>query len=160
MNTKTRILALVTVIIVGYGVINGIVTGCQSSDQKVQDAKEKVKDANQDLKQTQTDAMVADQKAANAAAWKTLKAEWEGRVRSNENIIADLKGEMRKPGRAFDSMYETSIQNLEQKNKEMKMRIDAYEKSQSDWESFKREFSHDMDGLGKALNDLAVNNKK
>jgi hypothetical protein len=42
----------------------------------------------------------------------------------------------------------------------MKARIDAYDKSQSDWESFKREFTHDMEGLGQALNDLTVNNKK
>ena len=42
----------------------------------------------------------------------------------------------------------------------MNARIAAYDKSQSDWESFKREFSHDMDGLGQAINDLTVNNKK
>jgi DNA-directed RNA polymerase subunit N (RpoN/RPB10) len=35
----------------------------------------------------------------------------------------------------------------------------AYEKSQSDWEAFKREFNHDMEELGKALKDLTVDNK-
>jgi hypothetical protein len=30
----------------------------------------------------------------------------------------------------------------------------------SDWQSFKREFNHDMDELGNAFNNLTVNNKK
>jgi hypothetical protein len=38
--------------------------------------------------------------------------------------------------------------------------MDTYEKKQSDWESFKREFNHDMDELGQALKDLTVDNKK
>jgi hypothetical protein len=36
----------------------------------------------------------------------------------------------------------------------------AYDKNQTDWEKFKREFNHDMDELGKSLKDLTVNNKK
>ena len=31
---------------------------------------------------------------------------------------------------------------------------------QSNWESFKREFNHDMDEIGQALKDLTVDNKK
>jgi len=42
----------------------------------------------------------------------------------------------------------------------MRARLVAYEKSQSNWESFKREFNHDMDEIGQALKDLTVDNKK
>lgn len=42
----------------------------------------------------------------------------------------------------------------------MKRRSIYYEKSQSDWETFKREYNHDMDELGNALKDLTVDNKK
>lgn len=156
MNTNPRILALVTTLIVGYGVV----TSCQSSDQKVQDAKEKVKDANQDLKQTQTDANLAEQKAVNNEAWRMLRNEWEAKIKNNEIVIADLKARLNKPGRKYDASYENNVNNLEQQNQNMKSRIEAYDRSQSDWESFKREFSHDMDGLGVALNDMTVNNKK
>jgi hypothetical protein len=33
-------------------------------------------------------------------------------------------------------------------------------KNQSDWVSFKREFNHDMDEIGKAFEDLTIDNKK
>lgn len=155
MNTNKNILAFIITILLGYGV-----TGCQSSDQKVQDAKEKVKDANQDLKEVQNNANTEAQKQANAEAWRMLKTEWENKIKNNERTIADLKQEMKKPGRTFDAVYENSIKDLEQKNREMTIKMETYDKSQSDWESFKREFSHDMDVLGKALNDLTVNNKK
>jgi uncharacterized protein YeaO (DUF488 family) len=38
--------------------------------------------------------------------------------------------------------------------------MDAYEKTQSDWEEFKREYNHDMEELGAALKDFRVNNRK
>jgi cell shape-determining protein MreC len=67
---------------------------------------------------------------------------------------------MKKPGEIFDALYAKKIANLEQQNKEMRARLEAYEKSQSNWESFKREFNHDMDAIGQALKDLTVDNKK
>jgi chromosome segregation ATPase len=137
-----------------------VLIGCQSSDQKVQDAQDKVKDANQNMKQVQSDANVEEQKKANAEAWKMVKNEWEAKIKNNDIVIADLKSHLKKPGKAIDAAYEKSINDLQQRNKDMKARIDAYDKSQSDWESFKREFTHDMEGLGQALNDLTVNNKK
>jgi hypothetical protein len=42
----------------------------------------------------------------------------------------------------------------------MRGRLVAYDKSQSNWESFKREFNHDMDEIGKSLEDLTVDNKR
>lgn len=137
-----------------------VLIGCQSSDQKVQDAQDKVKDANQNMKQVQNDANVEEQKKANAEAWKMVKNEWEAKIKNNEIVIADLKSHLKKSGKNYDAAYEKSINDLEQRNRDMKVRIDAYDKSQSDWESFKREFTHDMDGLGQALNDMTVNNKK
>ena len=56
-------------------------------------------------------------------------------------------------------MYAKNIENLEERNRDLKTRIGAYETNQSDWESFKREFNHDMNEVGQALRDLTVNNK-
>lgn len=134
--------------------------GCQSSEQKVEDAKDKVQSAKEDLKAVQKDANAEAQNITNAEAWKTLKAEAEAKIKNNETVIAELKVQMKKPGKVLDALYEKTITTLEQKNKEMRTRIDAYDKSHSDWEAFKREFTHDMDELGRALNDLTVNNKK
>ena len=61
----------------------------------------------------------------------------------------------------MDAKYVESVDALEQKNKDLKNRMDAYgANTQSDWDSFKREFNHDMDALGQAFKDLTVNNKK
>ena len=50
---------------------------------------------------------------------------------------------------------------LEVKNSDMRMRMDNYKEDGKDnWETFKTEFSHDMDELGKAFKDLTVKNVK
>ena len=50
---------------------------------------------------------------------------------------------------------------MEQKNKDLKVKMDAYKNDvSSDWQSFKREFKHDTDEIGKVLKDLTVDNKK
>jgi len=57
-------------------------------------------------------------------------------------------------------MYEKRIANLEEKNKNLQLKLDGYETNQSDWESFKSEFKHDMDEFGQAFRDITVDNKK
>ncbi len=135
-------------------------TSCQSEAQKSETAQNKVQDAKEDLKEAQTDAAVAAQKAATAEEWKAFKTDSEAKIKANEVRIAELKDKMKASGKTMDAVYAKNIDLLEQRNKDLKNRMDAYEKGQSDWESFKREFNHDMDELGAALRDLTVNNKK
>jgi hypothetical protein len=59
----------------------------------------------------------------------------------------------------MDKSLANRIDALEQKNKDLRIRITTHDSTQSDWDSFKREFNHDMDELGKALSDFAENNK-
>ena len=50
---------------------------------------------------------------------------------------------------------------LEQKNTELKKILSDYkDEGQDKWTSFKNEFNHDMDELGKAFKDLTVKNLK
>jgi hypothetical protein len=57
--------------------------------------------------------------------------------------------------------YDKKIDALEQKNKELKVKLSEYKDSgKNAWEQFKSEFSHDMDALGAALKDFTVDNKK
>ena len=59
------------------------------------------------------------------------------------------------------SWKEKKIDELEQKNSELKKRLDDYKADGKEkWEKFKAEFSHDMDELGKAFKDLTVKNVK
>lgn len=135
-------------------------SGCQSSTQKQQAAQDKVQDARQDLNAAQKNANEVAQKVATAEEWKTFKSESELKIKDNEIRINELTVKMKKPGELFDALYEKKITNLGQQNKDLKARLEAYEKSQSNWESFKREFNHDMDAIGQALKDLTIDNKK
>ncbi|MBA3707137.1 MAG: hypothetical protein H0W84_14905 [Bacteroidetes bacterium] len=58
--------------------------------------------------------------------------------------------------------YDKRINELEQKNKDLKKRMADYNEQdgKSNWQLFKTEFTHDMDELGNALKDLTVRNTK
>lgn len=51
------------------------------------------------------------------------------------------------------------IDALEEKNKMLENRLKSYEKVKSDWISFKRELSLDLDQLGVALKNFTVPSK-
>ncbi len=153
MTHKIYSLALATL-------IGGVVfTGCQSTAEKTEAAEAKVKDAKEELKEARKDENAQAHKTATAEEWTTFRNESQEKIWANEKHIAELKMKMNKPGKLLDAAYAKKIDSLEEKNRQLKRRMDAYEKSQSDWETFKREFNHDMDELGNALKDLSVDNK-
>jgi chromosome segregation ATPase len=134
-------------------------TKVDNAQEKVADAKDKVADAKDNLTEAQKMANAEAEKVANAAAWKAYKAEAEIKIKANDTRIAELKAGMKKAGKSVTALYKENVAILEKKNAAMKNRISDYDKSQSNWESFKTEFNHDMDELGTALKDFTVNNK-
>jgi len=154
MKNKLFTLLFATSLIAGT-----IFTGCQSSANKEEAAQAKVDEAEQDLLDAQQEADIEAQKVASADEWRAFKTESEVKISEYEIRIKALKDQMRKPGKTFDDLYKQRIEQLEQKIADLKARIKDYEKNQSGWESFKREFNHDMDELGIALKDLTVVNK-
>ncbi len=135
-------------------------SGCQSSDQKVESAQGKLQDAAENLDNIVKKNKEAENKAAQAEEWKLFKAESEVRIKNNDLRIAELKAKMKTKKKMHDAFYANRIDELEQQNKHMTMRIDVYEKNHSDWEAFKQEFNHDMDGLGDALKNFTTSGKK
>ena len=100
------------------------------------------------------------QKEANAEEWKAFREATEQKIKDNDDRIVAIKAEMKASEKANDEAYKERIKAVEAKNKAMRDRMDNQEKMKSDWESFKREFNHDMDELGQSLKDFTVNNKK
>jgi hypothetical protein len=137
-----------------------IFTGYRSSTQKQKAAQAKMLYANRDLIAAQEDVNEVAQKAATAEEWKTFRCESELRIRDNEIRITELNVKLKKPGEIFDALYEKKIAILELQNKDMKARLEAYEKIQSNWETFRREFNHDMVVIGDELKYLTVYNRK
>lgn len=141
------------------GTIN---TSCQSQAERKEAAHEKVQDEKKDLREAREKERVETEKAATAEEWKTFRAENEIKIRDLENRIDELKIKLKKPGKALDAHYEKRINELDVKVRDLRAKIDNYEKenTHSNWESFKREFNHDMDEIGKALKDLTVDNER
>lgn len=135
-------------------------TSCQSSSNKMEEANEDVAEAREDLQEAKDEAKAVAIKVATEEEWRVFKSDAEVKIKSNEIRIDELKVKMKKPGTNNDEMYVKNIESLEQKNKDLKNWIGTYETNQTDWESFKREFNHDMDELGQSLKDLTVDNKK
>lgn len=135
-------------------VAGNIFTACQSTPSTPEEAaaQAKVDSAKMELKDAQ--------KAATAEEWEAFKIESAEKIRINELSIADFKDRMSTSESQFDALYVEKIDKLEKQNKALKTKIENYEKRKSDWASFKSEFNHDMEELGKALSDLTVDNKK
>ncbi|MGO4822280.1 MULTISPECIES: hypothetical protein [unclassified Flavobacterium] len=93
--------------------------------------------------------------------WEEFKMKTDSAINKNEVRIGELKVKMKETGNSIDSTYQKKIDQLERKNQDMKMKLDNYKVDASEnWESFKREFNHDMSELGDALKDITVDNKK
>lgn len=152
---KKTMLTLATAALLMSGTI---FTGCDSFMQK--DSSEySAEDAKENLNEAKIEAKEEVDKVATDEEWMLFKSETEIKIKENEVRIAELKLKMQKPGETLDEMRAKKIESLEQKNRDMKLKMDNYEKNNSDWETFKREFNHDMDEFGKAFKDLTVDNK-
>ena len=122
-----------------------IFTSCQSTGQKQDAAQTKVQDARQDLNEAKKDAN--ELKLATAEEWATFRRDADVRIRDNEVRFTELNVNRKKPGITHDEVYSQKISNLELQNKDMRTRLTAYEKNQTNWDSFKREFNSDMDEM-------------
>lgn len=131
---------------------SSIFTSCESKEKKVEDAKEDVQDAKQELKKAQRELNTE---------YPTFKTDAETKIADNEKRIAELREKLNKPGKApFDDLRKKRIDELEEKHAALRSRLYGYEKERSDWETFKREFNHDMEGIGNAFKDLGKDNTK
>ncbi len=133
--------------------------GCETATEKANAADENVEEARQKLKEAQQTAEATAKKAATVEEWNAFKIETETKITKNEKRISELRIKINKSGTAFDKSNANRIDVLEQTNKDLRIRMETYDKSQNDWDSFKRELNHDMDELGKALVDFTENNK-
>ena len=127
-----------------------ILMGCESKEKKVEDAKEDVKEAQRELKEAE--------KELNAE-YPAFKAEVEIKIAENDKRIIELRATLNKPGKLqLDEKHKKRIDELELQNSKLRSRLSDYEKERSDWEKFKREFNHDLKGIGEAFNDLGKKN--
>lgn len=140
---KKIILVFVTVFIAGTMFVS-----CQSSAEKVDQAKENVVDAKQELNQAIKDSIVQ------------FRKESAQQITAYEQSIADLKAKIATEKKDVKATYEKSLEELEQKNELLKTKLNDFKDEETDkWESFRDEFRKDMQDLGSAIKNFTVNNK-
>jgi chromosome segregation ATPase len=91
----------------------------------------------------------------------SYRKEMDDKITANRRSIADLKSRIKDKDREAAANYKTQINDLEQKNNDLKKRMDEYTaEGKEKWDTFKNEFNHDMDELDRSLKDLTTKNTK
>ena len=143
MKNKLSTIAIASIL------VGSILSSCQSTEKKVEDAKENVVEAKQELNQIVKDSIIQ------------FRTESQAKIAEHEKSIADFRTRIAKDKKANREKYEAKLAELEQKNTDMKKRLDEYkEESQDQWNSFKVGFNKDMDALTEAFKDLGTKDKK
>jgi len=131
-----------------------ILSGCETSAEKVENARENLQNAREDVL---TSKIELDQALQDSV--QISKTEFKQIISDYEKSIADLKHKANKLKDANKVAYEKALSELERKNNQLKKSLEEYKAEGADqWTSFKNEFMHDMNELGMAINDLTKNN--
>lgn len=150
---KTIITLAFSSILIGFGF-----TACNSSAQKVENAQEKLDDSENNLVEAEIDLEQVRQDSIDE--YMKFRTQAEEKIIAHNKSIAEFRTRIAQQKRENRSQYEAKLYELEQKNTDLKKKLDDYKDGGKDkWVSFKNEFGHDMEELGKALKDFTSSNK-
>jgi hypothetical protein len=148
--------------IIAAGVATLVLTaGCgKSLQQRIEEAKGSASEEQQ--------AGEAGEKAEQAARedyldeWQDFRGAAENQIAANTKTMDSLKGKA--AAYADDKLrngVSATLEELAKKNKELNQRLQGYkDEGKLSWDAFKRDFSHDLNGLDKTLRDLGAADKK
>lgn len=140
-----------------------ITSSCNTPGEKVENAQQNVQEAKKDAKENVQEAQADLDKAKKEYMEdvNNYRREMSDKFVANERSIAEFNAKIANEKKSAKIEYQKRIAELEQKNNNMKRKMDDYKvDTRENWESFKREFNSDMDNLGKSFKDFTVNNKK
>jgi len=130
----------------------------QAPDKKATKARENLQEANKDVVNAKKDLKEA--KKDSVSEYDKFRKDSEVKIKNNEKSIAEFKAKIAKQKKDLKAKNEKKLAVLEDKNNILKAKLDTYNKEESKdkWNKFKKEFTHDMNELGKAFKDLTVKN--
>jgi hypothetical protein len=138
---SSKVLALFTVL--GFFLF---LTSCDTGAKKVDNAQENVVEAEKDLQEAK------EEYVADMENYRMLTAE---KIAANEKSIAEFNARVETEKKEVRADYKQKITELEQKNSDMKRKLDNYqEEGKENWEIFKTEFGKDMDNLGESISNF------
>ena len=133
-----------------------MLTGCQWMDKQKQTTQDNLKEAKNNVLEVKQD--INNDLNDSIQQYKKLYAK---KIKANEESMAKLKMNVDAQKRVDRAAYEQKLALLEQRNSDLKKKLEDFKATGNDsWEKFKLEFNHDMNELGKAFSDIAVNNVK
>ena len=133
-------------------IAGALLTSCQSSSDKVKNAKDNVNDAEMQVKETQQELDQALQDSI-----QQFKSESNLIIAANEKKIATFKQKIENGSKATKAKYEKEVDALEQENSDLKTKLDKYsDEGATKWQDFKSGFKSDMDSLGKSISDFTA----
>jgi len=139
------------ILVLTIPLVAGIIfTGYRSSAQKQKAVQPNVLIVNR--------ALNTAQKPAEAEEWIRFRQESESKISNHEKRITELKTEIKNNEEIFDAIYRKKVAILEEQIKFIKARLENYDKSPVNWESFSYGINQDMDAIEKALMELTVSN--
>lgn len=123
--------------------IGTLIISCKPATKEEKEAQEKVELARDNVADAR-DTLNAAKKEAIEEEWIAFKYSGDSIIKINELRIAKLKLRMKNSGKSIDAEYQKNIDRIEQRNKDLKIKMDTYKNHlNSDWQSLKREFTHD-----------------
>lgn len=121
-------------------------------DKKSEKARKDIAEAKEDLRLAKIDSVEDYQK---------FRVDADAKIAQNQLKIKELKEQKVSDNIEIKEKYQKKILVLEQKNNDLKNKIEESDKTKSSkWNSFKKEFNHDMEQLGKAIKDVGIDNKQ
>lgn len=133
--------------------------GCNSRAKKVENSENKVQNAQKDLADSKRE--LYQMKLDTISNYEQFKIEAEKVIIVQEKNIANFKARLVSDKKEVNAVYDKKLLELEKKNRELKQKLAKYkDDGQNKWDEFKKEFSYDMEELGKAFKDLTIKNTK
>lgn len=124
-------------------ITGAIFTSCNTPAEKVDNAEKNVLKAHEDLDKANQEYLADVEKYRKESADK---------ITANDKSIAEFKTRIAHEKLDAQAAYQKKITVLEQKNSDLKKKIDTYKaEGKEQWVIFKAEFSKDMDELGTAF---------
>ena len=139
---KTIFALTITMLIAGT-----MISNCQNLAKKEKPSQCKEEAACQNLNKAAQDSI------------QQFKKAYGEKIKNYDKKIAEFKLKIAKEKNVDKTKYNKKLAELEQQSKSLKKKLSEYKDEKSDkWLSFKSDFNHNMDDLGKAVKDLTDQN--
>ena len=129
------------------------------TNKKTDKARKHLKKAEHNLDDAKKDMRQA--RLESTEDFIQFKKEAQEKIAANDKEIQQLSEKRWENHSEYQKKYDEEIFDLKKRNKELQHKIDVAQATMpSKWSAFKKEFSHDMNELGKAIKNTTVNSKK